>query len=89
MVASDINILVIDTDTIRGSVLEDGLREAGYLDVTIITEMNNLVRRISFNDPAALAYDRGDKRAPKGILSKSGGLFPLLMSSARLDVVSC
>ncbi len=57
MVASDINILVIDTDTIRGSVLEDGLREAGYLDVTIITEMNNLVRRIAELDPDVIFID--------------------------------
>jgi len=57
MAASDINILVIDTDTIRGSVLEDGLREAGYLDVTVITEMNNLVRRIAELDPDVIFID--------------------------------
>jgi len=57
MAANDINILVIDTDTIRGSVLEDGLREAGYLDVTVITEMNNLVRRIAELDPDVIFID--------------------------------
>jgi response regulator NasT len=57
MAANDINILVIDTDTIRGSILEDGLRDAGYPDVTVISEMDHLVRRIAELDPDVIFID--------------------------------
>lgn len=57
MAANDINILVIDTDTIRGSILEDGLRDAGYPDVTVISEMGHLVRRIAELDPDVIFID--------------------------------
>lgn len=57
MTASDISILVIDTDAIRSSVLEDGLRDAGYEDVTVISEMDHLVRRIVELDPDVIFID--------------------------------
>lgn len=57
MTGNSISILVIDTDTIRGSILEDGLREAGYLDVTVITEKDHLVRRIAELDPDVILID--------------------------------
>lgn len=57
MTSSDISILVIDTDTIRGSVLEDGLRDAGYRDVTVISDMDHLVRRIAELEPDVIFID--------------------------------
>lgn len=57
MTGNSISILVIDTDTIRGSILEDGLREAGYLDVTVISEKDHLVRRIAELDPDVILID--------------------------------
>lgn len=57
MTSSNISILVIDTDTIRGSVLEDGLRDAGYRDVTVISDMDHLVRRIAELEPDVIFID--------------------------------
>lgn len=57
MTAIDISILVIDTDTIRGSILEDGLRDAGYEDVTVVSDMDHLVRRIADLDPDVIFID--------------------------------
>ncbi len=57
MTAGDLKILVIDTDALRGSVIEDGLRDAGYSDVTVVTDMNNLVRRIAELEPDVIFID--------------------------------
>ncbi|MBO6518512.1 MAG: ANTAR domain-containing response regulator [Rhodospirillales bacterium] len=57
MTSSDLSILVIDTDTIRGSILEDGLRDAGYQHVTVISDMDHLVRRIAELEPDVIFID--------------------------------
>lgn len=57
MTSSDLSILVIDTDAIRGSILEDGLRDAGYQDVTVISDMDHLVRRIAELEPDVIFID--------------------------------
>ncbi len=57
MAKSDLNILVIDTDALRGSVIEDGLRDAGYRDVTVISDMDHLVRRIAELEPDVIFID--------------------------------
>lgn len=48
---SSLNVLVIDENRIRASVIEDGLRDAGYVRVTIIADMTGLARRITEIDP--------------------------------------
>lgn len=57
MGSNDISILVIDTDAMRGSLIEGGLREAGLKNVTVITDMNHLVRRIAELDPDVIFID--------------------------------
>ncbi|MGO7564932.1 two-component system response regulator, partial [Rhizobium johnstonii] len=35
----DLTILVIDENTIRASIIEEGLREAGHVRVTVVHEV--------------------------------------------------
>lgn len=57
MKPSSLNVLVIDENRIRASVIEDGLRDAGYVQVTIIADMNGLARRITEIDPDVVVID--------------------------------
>ena len=59
---SDTNfrILVIDQDVARASVLEEGLREAGYTDVTVVRDTQNLLRRIVDEEPDVVFIDLGN-----------------------------
>ena len=57
MKPSSLNVLVIDENRIRASVIEDGLRDAGYVQVTIIADMNGLARRITEIDPDVIVID--------------------------------
>ncbi|WVT77921.1 ANTAR domain-containing response regulator (plasmid) [Sinorhizobium chiapasense] len=57
MKPSSLNVLVIDENRIRASVIEDGLRDAGYVRVTIIADMNGLARRITEIDPDVIVID--------------------------------
>ena len=51
------HILIVDQNVMRASILEDGLREAGYVKVTIVRDMQNLMRRIVDNDPDVIFID--------------------------------
>ncbi|WDZ81593.1 ANTAR domain-containing protein (plasmid) [Ensifer adhaerens] len=57
MKPSSLNVLVIDENRIRASVIEHGLRDAGYVQVTIIADMNGLARRITEIDPDVIVID--------------------------------
>lgn len=57
MKANSLNVLVIDENRIRASIIEDGLREAGYDRVTIIDDMNGLARRITEINPDVIVID--------------------------------
>ncbi|WVT75920.1 ANTAR domain-containing protein (plasmid) [Sinorhizobium chiapasense] len=57
MKPSSLNVLVIDENRIRASVIEDGLRDAGYVQVTIIADMNGLARKITEIDPDVIVID--------------------------------
>lgn len=57
MKTSSLNVLVIDENRIRASVIEDGLRDAGYVRVTIIADMTGLARRITEIDPDVIVID--------------------------------
>lgn len=51
------SIVVIDENPARAAVLEGGLREAGYTNVTLISQMTGLLRRLSEIDPDVILID--------------------------------
>ena len=53
----DPRILVIDQDSLRASILQDGLREAGYRNLVVIDEMDDLLRRIQEIAPDVIVID--------------------------------
>ncbi|WP_371422421.1 ANTAR domain-containing response regulator [Tardiphaga sp.] len=50
-------IVIVDESPIRAAILEEGLREAGYIDVQHIREMHNLLARIYALDPDVIVID--------------------------------
>jgi two-component system, response regulator / RNA-binding antiterminator len=52
-----LRILVVDQNVTRASILEEGLREAGYTNVTVVRDMQNLLRRIVDADPDVIFID--------------------------------
>jgi response regulator NasT len=54
---SSLNVLVIDENSIRASIIEVGLREAGYDRVTVADDMNGLARRIEEINPDVIVID--------------------------------
>ncbi|MCB1513328.1 MAG: response regulator, partial [Hyphomicrobiaceae bacterium] len=52
-----LNILVIDPNRMRASIIEEGLREAGHHDVTLLTDMSNLMRQVVDADPDVIIMD--------------------------------
>jgi response regulator NasT len=57
MVNTSLNIAVIDENPIRAAILEEGLREAGYIRISHIAEMTNLLDRIYEIDPDVIIID--------------------------------
>lgn len=57
MSEASLRILVVDPNRVRASIVEDGLREAGYDNVTIVRETDNLLRRIVEADPEVIFID--------------------------------
>ena len=54
---ADLNVLVIDENVIRASIIEEGLNEAGHLKVTVIHEMQGVARLIETLDPDVIIID--------------------------------
>jgi two-component system, response regulator / RNA-binding antiterminator len=52
-----LRILIVDQNALRAAVLEDGLREAGCQKVTVVRDMQNLMRRILEVDPDVIFID--------------------------------
>jgi response regulator NasT len=52
-----LRILLVDQNVMRASILEEGLREAGYANVTVVRDMQNLLRRIVDEDPEVIFID--------------------------------
>lgn len=52
-----LRILLVDQNMTRASILEEGLREAGYSSVTVVRDMQNLLRRIVDEDPDVICID--------------------------------
>lgn len=54
---SALKVLVIDENSIRASIIELGLRDAGYSLVTVIANMNGLARCIEEINPDVIVID--------------------------------
>jgi len=52
-----LRILLVDQNVTRASILEEGLREGGYTNVTVVRDMQNLLRRIVDADPDVICID--------------------------------
>jgi len=52
-----LKIVIVDENPIRAAILADGLREAGYTQVSRIEETNNLLARIYTLDPEVILID--------------------------------
>lgn len=50
-------ILVIDTNRIRSSIIEQGLRDAGHERVIVVDRMDGLVRKITEIEPDVIVID--------------------------------
>jgi response regulator NasT len=57
MNASAPSILVIDENRIRAAIIEEGLREAGYARVTLVSDISGLARRIAEIEPDVIVVD--------------------------------
>jgi two-component system, response regulator / RNA-binding antiterminator len=54
---ASLKIVIVDENPIRAAILEDGLREAGHLNVTRIENRNGLLARIYAIDPDVVLID--------------------------------
>ncbi len=52
-----LRILLVDQNVDRAAILEEGLRDAGCRDITIVREMHSLMRRILEVDPDVIFID--------------------------------
>src|SRR6201998_3116651 len=50
-------IVIVDESPIRAAILEEGLREAGFTGVVVISEMQSLLARIYALDPDVILID--------------------------------
>ncbi len=57
MADQTLRILLVDQNVTRASILEEGLREAGYTNVAVVRDMQNLLRRIVDADPDVIFID--------------------------------
>ncbi|MDL2409820.1 ANTAR domain-containing response regulator [Rhizobium calliandrae] len=57
MKSHTIAVLVIDENRIRASIIEAGLHEAGYGNVTIVHDINGIARKISEINPDVIVID--------------------------------
>jgi response regulator NasT len=57
MKPSSLNVLVIDENRIRASIIEEGLREAGHENVTVVHEVQGIARIIETTAPDVIVID--------------------------------
>lgn len=57
MNAKPLSILVIDENTIRASIIEAGLREAGHELVTVVHDVRGIARQIAEINPDVIVID--------------------------------
>lgn len=54
---SALRVLIVDQNLLRAAILEDGLREAGYRNLVVVCDMQNLLRRILDEEPDVILID--------------------------------
>jgi response regulator NasT len=54
---SSLKIVIVDKNPIRAAILEDGLREAGHVDVVRVDDTSHLLARIYAVDPDVILID--------------------------------
>ena len=52
-----LKVAVIDDNQVRAAILEDGLRAAGVVEITVLTGMANLLKRLVAIDPDVVIID--------------------------------
>jgi response regulator NasT len=57
MAETSLRVLIVDQNVLRSSILEDALREAGYRDLIVVRDMQNLLRRIVDEEPDVVLID--------------------------------
>lgn len=57
MTEPSLRILLVDQNAERAAILEDGLRDAGFRELTVVREMHGLMRRIVEVDPDVIFID--------------------------------
>jgi two-component system, response regulator / RNA-binding antiterminator len=55
--AKPLSILVVDENRLRASIIEDGLREAGHSDVTVMADIHGVARQIERTEPDVIMVD--------------------------------
>src|ERR1700756_4307773 len=54
---ASLKIVIVDENPIRAAILEEGLREAGYVQVVRLDEMHHLLARVYAIDPDVILID--------------------------------
>lgn len=54
---SSLKVLIVDANRIRASIIEEGLREAGLDSVVVLTDAQEVMRRIVEIDPDVIVID--------------------------------
>lgn len=52
-----LSILIIDENRLRAAVIEDGLRDAGYANLTVVHDVVGIARRIAETAPDVIVID--------------------------------
>lgn len=52
-----LSILIIDENRLRAAVIEDGLRDAGYAQLTVVHDVVGIARKIAETDPDVIVID--------------------------------
>jgi response regulator NasT len=55
-----LKIAIIDDNPVRAAIIEDGLREAGDINVVRLSDTTDLLARISAFDPEVILIDLGN-----------------------------
>jgi response regulator NasT len=57
MTDAELRVLIVDQNLARATILEEGLRDAGYRDLIVVRDMQNLMRRILDEEPDVILID--------------------------------
>ena len=57
MTQAALKVVVIDDNRVRAAILEEGLREAGAVEITVLEGMANLLKRLVALDPDVVIID--------------------------------